>query len=176
MLPILLLSCTSTGNEPTLPDPSPSETGETTSPPDDSGDQAGDSGKTDDTGEKQKPSSDKPITVVMIGDGMGDGQRDAASLYAYGETGQLVMEQLPYRGTVTTSSLSGVTDSAASATAMATGAITWNGVVGMDRNNVEVQSLVELAANNVRRLSSRRHHDAPPQRRLVYPAQCGSRS
>jgi alkaline phosphatase len=81
----------------------------------------------------------------MIGDGMGDGQRDAASLYAYGETGQLFMEQLPYRGTVTTSSLSGVTDSAASATAMATGAITWNGVVGMDRNNVEVQSLVELA-------------------------------
>lgn len=81
----------------------------------------------------------------MIGDGMGDSQRDVASLYAHGQTGQLFMEQLPYRSSVTTASLSGVTDSAASATAMATGAVTWNGVVGMDRNSAEVQSLIELA-------------------------------
>ncbi|GAF85068.1 unnamed protein product, partial [marine sediment metagenome] len=64
--------------------------------------------------------------ILMIGDGMGFEHIKAASLYAYGEEGKLSFEQY-YRGEVTTHSANSyrvsdrATDSAAAATAMATG-------------------------------------------------------
>ena len=64
--------------------------------------------------------------ILMIGDGMGFEHVKAASLYAYGEEGKLSFEQY-YRGEVTTHSADSykedyhATDSAAAATAMATG-------------------------------------------------------
>ena len=81
----------------------------------------------------------------MIGDGMGRGQREAASHFAYGAAGKLFLESLPARGTVITSGPSGTTDSAASATTMATGKRAWNGAIGLDRAGMPVQTVVELA-------------------------------
>jgi alkaline phosphatase len=81
----------------------------------------------------------------MIGDGMGMGQLEAASLYRHGVRGRLAMEHLPYRGEVRTGTASGIADSAASATAMATGTMTYNGDVGVDRRSLPVETLVEHA-------------------------------
>jgi alkaline phosphatase len=96
---------------------------------------ASDSGTTD----------QKRIVILMIGDGMGRGQREAASHFARGAPGQLFLESLPRRGTVITSGPSGTTDSAASATTMATGRRAFNGAIGIDRDGVPVQTVVELA-------------------------------
>lgn len=80
---------------------------------------------------------------LFIGDGMGTAQRNAAELYLAGapktekhnQAGEshLVMNALPAQGFITTHSLSGVTDSAAAATALATGEKTSNGRIGMDQ-------------------------------------------
>lgn len=86
-----------------------------------------------------------PLVVLMIGDGMGLGQTKAASLFAYGETGELYMESLPLTGEITTSSMSGTTDSAAAATAMATGELTYNARIGQDRAGQAVETVVEWA-------------------------------
>ncbi len=83
--------------------------------------------------------------ILMIGDGMGRGQLEASSIYQYGAPDRLFLESLPVRGDITTSSPSGITDSAASATAMATGEFTLNGRVGIDLFERPVQNLVELA-------------------------------
>jgi alkaline phosphatase len=79
----------------------------------------------------------RPRVILMIGDGMGRGQIEAA--------GPLFMTTLPRRGEIITSSLSGTTDSAAAATAMATGVKTFNTYVGVDRDGVPVETLVESA-------------------------------
>ena len=91
---------------------------------------------------------DRSITIIMIGDGMGATHLEAASLFATGTREGLFMQQLPIRAEVATGSITGITDSAASATAMATGAITDNGRVGIDRDGHEVANLIELAHEN----------------------------
>jgi alkaline phosphatase len=90
-------------------------------------------------------STGKRVVILMIGDGMGRGQREAASHFAHGAPGQLFLESLPVRGTVITSGPSGTTDSAASATTMATGARAFNGAIGIDRDGKAVKTVVELA-------------------------------
>jgi alkaline phosphatase len=146
LIPLLVLAgchpSTETGT-PSDTRPDPSDSGDDTTVPTDSG---GDTDTdTDTSGDSGTSSADRPIVILMIGDGMGRGQRDTASLFAHGETGRLFMESLPHQGEITTASLSGVTDSAAAATAMATGAVTWNGVIGEDREEQPVQNLVEEA-------------------------------
>jgi alkaline phosphatase len=89
--------------------------------------------------------ANKRIVILMIGDGMGHGQREAASHFLHGAPGQLFMESLPVRGTVITSGPSGTTDSAAAATTMATGARAWNGAIGLDRAGQPAETVVELA-------------------------------
>lgn len=86
-----------------------------------------------------------PRIILLVGDGMGSAQLDAASLYKTGARDKLFMQSLPVKGQIVTASLSGTTDSAASATAMATGALTFNGRVGMDRDGQSPENLVELA-------------------------------
>lgn len=86
-----------------------------------------------------------PVVIVMIGDGMGQGALDAASLFRHGETGRLFLQSMPYRGEVRTGGPSGITDSAAAATAMATGHVTWNGRVALDRDARPVETLLERA-------------------------------
>ena len=72
--------------------------------------------------------------ILMIGDGMGFEHVKAASLYAYGEEGELSFERY-YRGEMMTHSANShrvsyhATDSAAAATAMATGEKVNNGII-----------------------------------------------
>lgn len=87
----------------------------------------------------------RSVVILMVGDGMGRPQIEAASLTSTGTTDGLHMQSLPNRGSVRTASLSGITDSAAAATAMASGVKTLNGRIGMDRNAQPVQTLIERA-------------------------------
>jgi alkaline phosphatase len=84
--------------------------------------------------------------ILFIGDGMGPIQRRAARL-SNGRHG-LVMESLPVTGLVHTSCAdpaAEVTDSAAAATALATGIKTNNGVIGLSPEGAVVPSILELA-------------------------------
>lgn len=68
--------------------------------------------------------------IFCIGDGMGFEKVKAAGLYAHGEAGTLSFEAFPHQGEVTTHSAdSPMTDSAAAATALATGFKVNNGVL-----------------------------------------------
>ncbi len=87
-----------------------------------------------------------PVVIIMIGDGMGQGALESSSLFRYGTVGALAMELLPYRGELRTGGPSGITDSAAAATVMATGAYTYNGELGLDRHGGWVETLVERAS------------------------------
>lgn len=91
------------------------------------------------------PGPSAPIMIVMIGDGMGPGQLEAASLYRFGETGRLAMQTMPVQTQLRSAGPSGITDSAAAATVMATGVYTWNYAVGIDRDDVPQETLVEHA-------------------------------
>jgi alkaline phosphatase len=92
------------------------------------------------------PAGPAPAVIVLVGDGMGTGQLDAASLFAHGATGLLAMQALPASGEVRTGGPSGITDSAAAATVMATGVYTHNGRIGVDRAGRPVETLIERAA------------------------------
>ena len=81
--------------------------------------------------------------ILLIGDGMGHGQVDAArwersghNLTAY-RSPLLAMDRLAYAGNVSTASASApITDSAAAITALLTGVRTNNGVIGQDATAV----------------------------------------
>lgn len=85
--------------------------------------------------------------ILMIGDGMGFEQVKAASLYAYGKEGKLPFEKY-YCGEVTTHSANSyldpihATDSASSATAMATGQKVNNKVIS-ERDKKPIQTILE---------------------------------
>nr|WP_296070952.1 alkaline phosphatase [uncultured Actinoplanes sp.] len=78
----------------------------------------------------------KARNVIFInGDGMAAAHREAARLYYTGLDGQLIMDRLPVSGQLTTSPhdpASAVTDSAAGATAWATGQKSYNGAISVD--------------------------------------------
>ena len=89
--------------------------------------------------------------ILLIGDGMGVYQTqlfdylEDTSGYSDGET-EFYGYMFPYQGFSRTSSFSGVTDSAAGGTALATGYKTYNEHVGLDKDGNRIQSLTELAA------------------------------
>lgn len=91
-------------------------------------------------------SADRPRNVIlMIGDGMGLSQITAARV---GRGAPLHLERLPVVGLQQTWSADGlVTDSAASATAMACGVKTNNGMIGMTPEGAEVPSVLHQAEN-----------------------------
>ena len=88
--------------------------------------------------------------ILMIGDGMGEMQTkmfdylDDTSEISDGESA-FYGYMLPYFGYSVTNSLTGITDSAAAATAMATGYKTYNKYVGLDGDKNVRKSLTELA-------------------------------
>lgn len=98
------------------------------------------------------PVGQKPKNIILIiGDGMGQGSTQLASLYKYGCADGAYFHKLPSVGFCTTFSANRpVTDSAASATAFATGTKTSNGILGLqvdenhDRSNAV--RLVSVAA------------------------------
>ncbi|QGQ94726.1 alkaline phosphatase [Paenibacillus psychroresistens] len=83
--------------------------------------------------------------ILFVGDGMGLAHRDAIRLATVGLTGKLAMEDMPYAGLIHTSSTINVTDSAAAATAFASGVKTYNGAIGMDANKKSVKTIMEYA-------------------------------
>ena len=117
--------------------------------------ETGETGDTADTGEPVDTAdsgdtadtavSPPPAVLLFIGDGMGFPHVQGGGQYANGAAGTLFMESLPVQGQVRTASLSGTTDSAASATALATGTKTLNDVVGQDESGTELQNLLERA-------------------------------
>ena len=99
---------------------------------------------------------DKPIilpnieraknVILMIGDGMGQDHIRAGEVY---NEGKLTMQKFPYSTMVETRSFNAeITDSAAAATAMATGVRTNNGYVGLDPVTAEpLETIVDIAAS-----------------------------
>lgn len=86
--------------------------------------------------------------ILMIGDGMGFEQVRAAGYYQNGAEGLLSFEHFPFQGHVTTLNAGGgVTDSAAAATAMATGVKVDNGVISQQipGDHSELETVLEIA-------------------------------
>lgn len=86
--------------------------------------------------------------IVLLGDGMGSAQRDAAQEVwqaANGAAGKLIMNDLPIQNTVSTASYSGITDSLAADSALLTGQTTWNGTYGINGSGQSVPDLFMLA-------------------------------
>jgi alkaline phosphatase len=84
--------------------------------------------------------------ILLIGDGMGFEQVDAAGMYLNGSEGTLSFESFTNQGEITTySANSSVTDSAAAATAIATGHKVNNGVISMadPGDGSELQTMLE---------------------------------
>ncbi|MEE9515449.1 MAG: alkaline phosphatase [Candidatus Brocadiales bacterium] len=86
--------------------------------------------------------------VLLIGDGMGWSYLVMARSFVHGPGGELNMDKLDHSGYVSTFSLhSLVTDSAAAATAMATGHKTKRGVIGQSEEGEEYKSILEIAGD-----------------------------
>ncbi|WP_410584937.1 alkaline phosphatase [Amycolatopsis sp. lyj-108] len=86
--------------------------------------------------------------IYIQGDGLGLGQRDLLRLALKGKRGKLAMDGLAATGLVRTSSDDPdeiVTDSAAAATALATGHKTRNGAVGVDAHGRPLETILERA-------------------------------
>jgi alkaline phosphatase len=83
--------------------------------------------------------------IVLIGDGMGPAQRAATQLARYGLDVVQPMDALPVSGTMFTQSTSAISDSAAGATAIATGVKTKNGYTGVGPDGERLPTLLEIA-------------------------------
>ncbi len=83
--------------------------------------------------------------ILFIGDGMGPNTVKAASIKLRGADGKLIMQGFPAAGSITTRSAdSDVTDSAAAATALATGNKTDNGTVSMTPDGKTLKTVLEV--------------------------------
>ncbi len=86
--------------------------------------------------------------IFIQGDGMGIAARELIRLATKGQDGELAMNQMDVTGLVHTDSADpeeAVTDSAAAATAYATGVRSYNGAIGVDVNGDSVPTLLEQA-------------------------------
>ncbi len=87
-----------------------------------------------------------PSVILFIGDGMGPNQIELGKLVEYGPGGDSSILQLPNHKLIGTDNVDDTTtDSAAAATAIATGYKTHNGVIGMDASGQSVPTILELA-------------------------------
>ncbi|MBO7178452.1 MAG: alkaline phosphatase [Clostridia bacterium] len=96
-------------------------------------------------GNNEPPTHDDALTskvVLFIGDGMGPNHEYNTELY-YEES--MYFSSFSVKTTVDTNSLSGVTDSSAAATAMATGERISNGKVAIRADKSSIVSITELA-------------------------------
>jgi alkaline phosphatase len=87
--------------------------------------------------------------ILFIGDGMGTEHLEAGRWAAVGQRGQLAMDTLPVSGMLRTASENSTrinpTDSAAAATALATGVKTKNGYIGVDEDGAALETILEIA-------------------------------
>ncbi len=94
-----------------------------------------------DKNSKVIPNANPKNIILLIGDGMGLSQISGA---LYNQGNKLSLEQFPIIGFQKTFSKSNlITDSAASATAMATGVKTNNNAIGVDADEMPVKSILE---------------------------------
>lgn len=110
------------------------------------------------------PLSAQPVkhVIVMISDGCGFRQIEAASLYRFGTSEGWAYQQFPVKTAITTFPnggsydpakvwgdflfvKGGATDSAAAATALATGVKTYNGAIGVGPDKQPVENMLERA-------------------------------
>ncbi len=83
--------------------------------------------------------------IIFIGDGMGAEHIKAGGMFANGQAGTLAFESFEYQTTMTHDNIYGsVTDSAASATALATGKKVINGAISQHSNGIALTTLLEL--------------------------------
>lgn len=129
------------------PDPTDDSDSKGEESPVDSPEDSPDDSPVDSPVDSDPPAPAHPKVILFIGDGMGFRHVEAGSIYAYGGVGLTNMETMPYHGRITTASVTGVTDSAAAATTMATGQKTVNGYLGMDAQAQVVQNIRELASS-----------------------------
>jgi alkaline phosphatase len=84
--------------------------------------------------------------ILMVGDGMGLQQVKLGRWVEVGPDGNLTIDTLPYNWSVTTHSAdAAITDSAAAATAFATGFKTNNGMVGQSPDGTNLDTILEIA-------------------------------
>ncbi|MFC7673301.1 alkaline phosphatase [Mycolicibacterium sp. GCM10028919] len=91
---------------------------------------------------------ENPSVIILSGDGMGPQQRTAIQYYLYGLDERQPMDALPYSGfldTIPGDPEYAVTDSAAGATAWATGKKVPNGTTGLGPDGEEVPTLMSIA-------------------------------
>jgi len=87
-----------------------------------------------------------PAIILFIGDGMGEAHRTAGQWSSVGQDGQLYMDSLTTSGWSMTGNVSGeLTDSAAAATAMATGIKTFNGRISISPSGESLPTILEQA-------------------------------
>lgn len=101
------------------------------------------------TGSRESAPQEAENVVLVIGDGMGEAQRDAVRLTSVGLDGELAMDSMPYSGLIHTNPADPgtvVTDSAAGGTAIAAGVKTYNGAVGVGPDREPVTTVLEEAA------------------------------
>lgn len=106
------------------------------------------------------PSKKNPKNLILfIGDGMGSNVINATRLQFYGKGGALTIDSFPHTAKVKTSSLDNwVTDSAAAATAMATGKKAVNGALSVvidsnsEKPSTPTPTLLEIAAKAGKRV------------------------
>lgn len=96
---------------------------------------------------QSQQSSDSKLNIIfLIGDGMGLSQISAGM---YVNNNQTILEDFPFIGLAKTHAAKNlVTDSAASGTAMACGEKTYNGVIGINKRNQKVESVLEICSKN----------------------------
>ncbi|WP_432498854.1 alkaline phosphatase [Kineococcus auxinigenes] len=102
---------------------------------------------------KSAPATSAPTAknvILFVGDGMGAAHRAAGRLALAGLDRELYMDSLPVSGLVHTSPddpEAVITDSAAGATAYATGVKTFNGAVGVDPRGNAIPTVLERASD-----------------------------
>lgn len=98
-----------------------------------------------------------PKVILIIGDGMDDQQITMARTYLTGSGGRLTLDTMPYRGVVRVLGISNenpdqmvyVTDSANTATAMATGVLTSRARIGTAAStDDDLDTIMELASSS----------------------------
>lgn len=114
--------------------------------------------------------------IVMVSDGMGLNDLVLANkfsnfLFDFG----LTFENFKNKGEMTTNSLSGLTDSAASGTAMATGQKTENGFIGMKPDGTHLKNAPELARENGKKVGIVTDDDIYGATPSAFTVHCASR-
>lgn len=106
------------------------------------------------SGTSESPSNfEAKNIIIFIGDGMGAEHRKAARWAVAGENGVLSMDDMPSSGLLQTHSANNaITDSAAAATAMASGVKTNNGTIGLDAGLNVVSTILEDAIRQGKRV------------------------